>query len=375
MKSRSAFCAQGQAMMESSIIHVLSSGRRRGAEIYAVELAQELSAHLGSQNFVILRDEGRELEFPEGCDVTVARWKWLSFLPGFRDLRAVIRAEGPGAFVIAHGYIAARVAVAASLGLRSPPKIILQKIGFTEPWLRRGAWARVALARLVISRVAASIALGKGQAAELVGLLRADPTRVHFLPNGRSLPVFDNTITRQEDIVLMVGSLTAEKRPEVTIRLLKALAQRGVEARLRYVGDGPLRRALEADIKRQGLSGRVTFTGRVDDVWPHYREASMLVICSATEGTPGVAIEAAIAGLPVICWNVGDVASVVVDGVTGYVVPYGDEDALLAKAQTLFEDLELRSKMSVEAHEVGRLYNIRPIARKFLDILEQVRGN
>lgn len=359
-------------MNETSIIHVLSSGRRRGAEIYATELAKELSGSLRSQHFVVLRDGPGELSFPENSDVTIARKRRLDFLPGLGDLRGVIQEAPPGSIILAHGYSAARVAVAASVGLWNPPKIIHKKIGFTTPWLRRGAWARVAIARMVISRVAASIAIGNGQASELVRLLRADPARVYFLPNGRKLPLFNTHVTRRDDVILMVGSLTSEKRPEVAIRLLKVVRQKGIEARLKFVGDGPLRQCLEVEATREGLSDYVTFAGKVNDVWPHYREATMLVISSATEGTPGVAIEAAIAGLPVICWNVGDVASVVVDDVTGKVVPYGDEAALAQAATTLFENAELRAKMSNNAAETGKSYDLREAAGQFLRIVREV---
>ncbi len=356
-------------MKDTSIIHVLSSGRRRGAEVYAVELARELADNVGEQSFFVLRADGAEIVFPDGCEAVFARPGGPGALAGVRELRSLIRSAGKRVIVVGHGFVATRAAVLAAFGLRNPPRLIHQKIGFTSPWLRRGAWARVALARMVVARVDASIAIGKGQADELVGLLRADPARVHNLPNGRRIPTFADEVERCDDLLLMVGSLSEEKRPSIAIDALAALHARGLAPRLRFVGDGPLRQNLETQAKRLGLAEYVTFTGRVDDVWPHLREATMLIICSYTEGTPGVAIEAAIAGLPVVCWEVGDVASVVENGVTGVIVPFEDEDALIAAAESLLCDVELRRRMGYAAVETGKSFDLRKVAEDFLVIL------
>lgn len=360
--------------MKPTIIHVLSSARRRGAEVYAAELAREIASRVGEQRFLILRNSEKvEIDFHDGCEVIIAHRAVHEVLQGVSELRSLMQSDRPS-FVVGHGYVPTRTAVLAAFGLRHPPIIIQQKIGFTSDWLGWGRLVRVALARLVISKVAASIAIGEGQATELVELLGADPARVHLLANGRRLPNFDASITRREDLILVVGSLSEEKRPPVALHLIESLAAKGVDVRLRFVGDGPLRDEIRADIIRRGLADRVELTGSVLDVWSHYREATLLLICSATEGTPGVAIEAALAGLPVVCWDVGDVSSVVADGASGIIVPFGDLAALTDAVKILLMDPKMRMEMGQNASRRGGDFDLRKVANDFLSILKGING-
>ena len=75
---------------------------------------------------------------------------------------------------------------------------------------------------------------------------------------------------------------------------------------LLVVGDGPDRAAVEESAGRK-LGDRAVFTGVLDSVADVYAAIDVLVLTSATEGMPGVMIEAALSGVPVVAPDVGAV--------------------------------------------------------------------
>lgn len=161
--------------------------------------------------------------------------------------------------------------------------------------------------------------------------LGVPPHRLLLLPNvvdvGRFVPRPERVGTAVR--LLAVGRLGPEKRLDRLLRALAAVRRRAVvPVRATIVGDGPLRRDLEAEAARLGLVGdRVTFVGAVADVAPHYRAADLLVLTSDWEGTPNVVLEAMASGLPVVATDVGGVADVV-PADAGRLVPRDDEPAL-----------------------------------------------
>jgi glycosyltransferase involved in cell wall biosynthesis len=84
---------------------------------------------------------------------------------------------------------------------------------------------------------------------------------------------------------------------------------------------------------------------------------------------PGCVIEAGMAGLPVVSFGLAGVPEVVEDGVTGFVVPAGDQAALAERTLQLLEDGGLRRRMGDAAIERCRpVYDIDLIARRYADV-------
>lgn len=146
---------------------------------------------------------------------------------------------------------------------------------------------------------------------------------------------------------VMVGRMTAQKDPATLIEAWRRV--RGPH-RLVLVGEGPLRSALEAQIRREGLADRVTLLASTTDIPSLLRTADLFVMSSRWEGLPLAIIEAMLTGLPVVGTSVGGVPEIVVDGETGFLVPPKDVDALASTLYRLLEDPNLRRRMG----EAGR---------------------
>jgi glycosyltransferase involved in cell wall biosynthesis len=200
---------------------------------------------------------------------------------------------------------------------------------------------------------------------ELLRLDLCDPTRVLLLPNvialgtsplpastGRREPV-QGVNSHPRITAMFVGRLIATKRLDCFLRALAVARKQVPELSGVIVGDGPERRHMEALSEQLAIPpSNVTFAGHCNNVPPLLSEADMLVSCSDDEGSPNVVLEAMAARLPVITTPAGDAALFVRDGITGYLVPFGDVDAIVDRMIRLAADPQLRDRLG----EAGRRY-------------------
>ncbi len=115
--------------------------------------------------------------------------------------------------------------------------------------------------------------------------------------------------------ILGVGRLTRQKRFE---RLIEAFALLGdTSIRLKILGEGEEREALEALVDRLGIADRVSMPGHVSGIADAYREAAMLVLPSDYEGLPAVLLEAMAANCPVLCTDCFPAARAIIAGAEG----------------------------------------------------------
>jgi len=118
---------------------------------------------------------------------------------------------------------------------------------------------------------------------------------------------------------VLIGTIGRMISAKNHLRLLNAFAQLKDEfpdARLVYVGDGPERCQLEAQIKAQSLDELVTLTGTRNDVAEIFKALDVFVLSSDREGHPLTALEAQSAGTPVVLTNAGGSTDAIVRSAT-----------------------------------------------------------
>jgi glycosyltransferase involved in cell wall biosynthesis len=146
-------------------------------------------------------------------------------------------------------------------------------------------------------------------------------------------------------LLLYLGRLDGEKRLDVMITALSQL-----DPDLMYhavlAGDGIARHALEGQVKRLGLTDRVSFAGFVDeaDKPAIYNAAQVFVMPSPAELQSIVTLEAMSCGLPVVAVDVAALHELCHDGHNGYLFPNADSETLAAKLTPLLNDALLRRR-------------------------------
>jgi glycosyltransferase involved in cell wall biosynthesis len=150
-------------------------------------------------------------------------------------------------------------------------------------------------------------------------------------------------------VVGWIGRMTGIKRVPDILAAFAQLRAAGVDATLCLVGDGPDREAIEKLAHDLGVMRDVLFVGYQRDVARYYAFFDTLVLASANEGTPVVAIESLAAGRPVVSTRVGGVPDVVEDGEDGYLVEAGDVQGLAAALERLARDPALRERLGASA--------------------------
>ena len=153
-------------------------------------------------------------------------------------------------------------------------------------------------------------------------------------------------------VVGWIGRMTLIKRVPDILAAFAELRGSGVEATLCLVGDGPDRAQIEQLAHDLGIVRDVLFVGYQRSVGAYYSLFDTLVLASANEGTPVVAIEALAAGTPVVSTRVGGVPDVVSDGETGILVDEGDVPSLARALEKLARDPALRGRYGDTGHEL-----------------------
>jgi glycosyltransferase involved in cell wall biosynthesis len=282
-------------------------------------------------------------------------------------LRRIIRARRPD---VLHTHTAkagatGRLAALISGGAR-PRAIVHTYHGHVLSGYFSKRWERVfrLIERMLALTSGTLVAVSEEVRDDLVSFGVAPARRFAVVPYGFDLPAWsdaDETARRElraevgagegTFVVGWAGRLTAIKRPLDLVRTLRALLDADIDALLVLVGDGEDRPAVEALAAELGVADRCRLVGFQKSIRPWYASFDALLLTSANEGTPVVAIEALAAARPAVATRAGGTGTVVRNGESGYLEAIGDTQALADRLAALARDPELRERMGAAGAE------------------------
>jgi glycosyltransferase involved in cell wall biosynthesis len=170
-------------------------------------------------------------------------------------------------------------------------------------------------------------------------------------PEKSSLAVVESTRTALgirpgDTVITVVASLSDNKGQAVLLDAFRPVAAAHPGSKVVFVGDGPLRQALEGQARISGLASRVVFAGVLKDVSPVLRLTDVLVLpTTEREGLSVALVEGLSAGIPLIGSRLGGIPEVVEDKVNGILVKPGSAVELGSALERLLCSPEIRKRM------------------------------
>lgn len=241
----------------------------------------------------------------------------------------------------------------------------------------------------LLRRTGAVVAISQAIAREAVfgGFPAA---KVHLIPHGidtseyAPVPAGEKAARREalgfpKDTLLLTysGRLIEGKGLETLFVAMRSLAD-VPNLHLALVGSGSgqiisIEDRLRRDAQTEGLAGRVTFTGRVDNVAAYLQASDLFVFPTFDEALGMSAVEAQSCGLPAVASRTGGVPDIVEDGVTGFLVPPGESTPLAHGLRRLLTDPELRQRFAQAARErAERVFNRATSVSRYAELFRSL---
>jgi len=368
------------------VLYMIEHLRQGGSERYVAELARS-APEFGVEPHVCVFSEGG-IFFDEvrkaGIPLFVVPVKTLyhpSTLAHFLALSRYVRDQGirvlhsfqPNANIL--GTLVAKatgrpaVVSRRSLGdfgsLGSPRLEWIQK-KITNRWGTRF----LANSRAVLSASSSREGLCRDRFVLIYNGLDTD----RFAPVENREPFRKDLDLEQDDFVFGISSgLRPVKGVDVAIRGFSRIAEEFPRALLLIAGDGPERHRLETLVRELGIGERVRFLGTRSDMQRLYPAMDVFVLTSHSEGFSNAVLEAMGMGLPVIATEVGGNIEMVTEGVSGFLVPPGDDETLARRMGVFLECPETGTAMGRAGRAWVERTNTRPgVHRQFSELYKEL---
>ncbi|HMK63931.1 MAG TPA: glycosyltransferase [Acidimicrobiales bacterium] len=298
------------------------------------------------------------------------------------ELRRLLR---QGCFDIVHAHLP----YAASLGrlvARSLPAETRPTLIYTEHslWNKTAVLTRV-LNRSTVHMDSALFVVSEASHAALPVALRSHArVVVHGIDQARSAALVERRFELRrrlhelvgadihEVIAITVANLRPEKGYDVLLGAAQATAAMGIPMRFVSVGWGPLEQTLVDECRARALDEKVVFLGRRSDALELMAGSDLFVLPSHHEGLPVALMEAMSVGLPTVATEVGGVPGVVIDEVSGLLVPPGRPDLLADAVARLSQDETLRAKLASGALAAGARFDVATASRAIEEVYREL---
>lgn len=257
--------------------------------------------------------------------------------------------------------------------LSGVPVVVHTKHGRNYPenrkWVLVNRFASWLSARIVpVSGNAASVALE---------IERIPPLKVEVIRNGIDLerfPLTERPPRGARRRAIHVARIQYDAKDQRTLlRAVRIVADAEPDFAIDIVGDGADRADLETFCDELQLRDHVNFLGFRDDIHHLLSQVEFFVLSSLTEGVSITLLEAAANGLPIVATAVGGNSEVVVDGISGLLVPPRSPDALAAAMLELLRDRPRALRMGrAGRNHVEENFNLRRTVARYQDVYESL---
>ncbi len=274
-------------------------------------------------------------------------------LRSVRHLRRVLRDYRPQ-IVHCHSSKAGALGRIAALGLSPRPRII-----YTPNALA----ARLGVQYLIAERLLAPltdrfVAISESERDEIVKYGLASNSKVDVVYPCFDLAFYDpqdQTAARaalglpnEAPLMIGVGRLTEQKDPLMFVEIVRRVAAETDSLKAIWLGDGPLRRLVESEVRRTGLEGVIELPGWQADMRPWFAAADLLLSTSQYESFGYMVAEALAMECPVVATSITGTSDIMNGELESFLYPTGNAAAAVERILELLRN-------PTRAKEIGRL--------------------
>jgi sugar transferase (PEP-CTERM/EpsH1 system associated) len=240
--------------------------------------------------------------------------------------------------------------------------VVHSEHGLELPTYRRQPWRRNVIRRLCFTWADRVFAVSGTLRTYYAQQLWMAESRMGVIANGVDTEKFRRQeeirrITRRKlgadaDTLVIgtVGRLDPVKDHRTVFQAVDSFLTMALPVQLVIVGEGPERRALEAEIQaRTSLARRTSFVGETSNIVSQLNSFDIFVLPSLAEGMSNALLEAMSVGVACVATRVGGNSELVEEGSSGLLFEAGDWKMLAAHLKTLALDPELRRDLGRRA--------------------------
>jgi glycosyltransferase involved in cell wall biosynthesis len=294
------------------------------------------------------------------------------------DLVALARARRARVLHV-HGYAAADF---GRLAARRVGAALVLHEHFADP--RMPAYQSLA-DRMLAGLTHRAIAVSASTRDFLVRRRHVPASRVRLIWNGAPLdefaPVASQAARAVRDglgiaaaapVVGAVARLSEQKGHRFLLDAAARILRARPEVRFLLAGDGDQEPALRRQAAELGIAAAVVFAGHREDIPAVLGAIDVLCISSTYEGTPLSLFEAMASGKAIVSTSVDGCREVLVDGVSGLLVPPREPQALADALLRVLGDGNLRASLAASAREASRRYDVGACVRQMEALYDEV---
>jgi N-acetyl-alpha-D-glucosaminyl L-malate synthase BshA len=173
----------------------------------------------------------------------------------------------------------------------------------------------------------------------------------------------------KEKIITHISNLRPVKRVQDVIKVFYNI-QKEIPAKLMLVGEGPERENIELQCRRLGISDKVIFFGKSNEIDKILSFSDLFLLPSETESFGLAALEAMASSVAVISSNTGGIPEVNIQGVSGFLSDVGDVDDMTKNALYILSDQNRLEAFKASARKEALKFDLHKIVPQYEAIYE-----
>lgn len=348
------------------IFQVIQKPQKRGAELFAIQLSEEL-IRLGHEVILISVFEGIEALSFSGRQINLDRpiqrrlWDWK----GWKTFAEWVKKEQPD-IIQANAGDTLKFTVLSRLFFGWKTPLVFRNASqmsryFTSSLIKT-------YNRFLLNQVEGIASVSLNSQEDLFTFFKPRRTKLKVIPigvNQKNDTIGENGRRNKE--LVHIGGFTFEKNHAELLNIFEELLKMDSDFQLILIGDGPLKSQIEDQVKTMGLEAKVDFLGSVSQPFSHISKNAILLLPSIIEGLPAVILEAMVHHILVVSYGVGGIPEVLKSEQTGWCIAPNDSEAFIQAIQeVIIMPEEAKQIILDQAHQlVCTHYSLPQISLQF----------